>query len=204
MLYLEILRICVTLSERRNQLYKGCKLFNRPFLLSSFLGVLLAISSAEPAAIRVPADQPTIQAGIIAAIDGDTVLVADGTYTGTGNKRISFMGKAITVRSENGAEKTILNCENDGRGFTFKRQEARSSVLEGFTIINGNSTEGGGLYCFHASPTISECTIHYSEAILGGGIYCASSSLLINDCTISNNHLKAVESACGGGLCIIS
>ena len=43
-----------------------------------------------------------IQEGIDAAVDGDTVLVLDGTYSGTGNRDIGFLGKAITVRSENG------------------------------------------------------------------------------------------------------
>jgi hypothetical protein len=65
----------------------------------------------------------TIQEGIDAAVNGDTVLVKDGTYTGAGNKNLDYGGKAITVESENGAEFTIIDCENDGRGIYFHRGE---------------------------------------------------------------------------------
>ena len=61
--------------------------------------------------IYVPGDQPTIQAGINAASDGDTVLVADGTYTGDGTRDIDFGGKAIILQSQNGAENCIIDCE---------------------------------------------------------------------------------------------
>ena len=35
---------------------------------------------AQSQVINVPSDQPTIQSAINASVDGDTVLVADGTY----------------------------------------------------------------------------------------------------------------------------
>src|SRR5262245_49247689 len=60
--------------------------------------------------IHVPADQPTIQSGIDAAVDGDTVLVAPGLYV----ERIWFMGKAITVKSSGGPAVTVIDGSGPG------------------------------------------------------------------------------------------
>jgi len=81
-----------------------------PIGRAQFLTVVLAIGggmapAAFSATIHVPADQPTIQAGIDAAANGDTVLVAAGTY----NETINFMGKAITVASVSGPRDTIID-----------------------------------------------------------------------------------------------
>lgn len=75
--------------------------------------ILAAASLGSASTIHVPADQPTIQAGVNAAVDGDMVLVADGTYTGDGNRDMDFWGKAIVVMSENGAPETIIDCAGD-------------------------------------------------------------------------------------------
>ncbi len=50
------------------------------------------LASAAQATIHVPADQPTIQSGIDAAQNGDTVLVAPGNYA----ESLDFKGKGVT------------------------------------------------------------------------------------------------------------
>jgi gingipain R len=69
-------------------------------------------SPSGPQVINIPGDQPTIQAGINAASSGDEVVVAPGTYTGTGNINVTFDGKDITVRSSGGAGVTTIQALN--------------------------------------------------------------------------------------------
>ncbi|MDZ7698936.1 MAG: right-handed parallel beta-helix repeat-containing protein [Deltaproteobacteria bacterium] len=167
----------------------------------SILSVLLFSSLSFAATIHVPDDQPTIQAGIDAAVEGDTVLVADGTYKGDGNKNIDFKGKAITVQSENAAETCIIDCEGEGRGFYFYSAENQNSVLTGFTITNGNIYHGGGIYLtYGSSPTITKCIITSNTATSnGGGINCwKSANPHISNCVISNNVVTGGYNEGGG------
>ncbi len=160
-----------------------------------FLSFVFQPSICLPATIRVPTDYNTIQAAIDSAAEGDTVLVASGTYAGEGNKNLDFVGKAITVRSENGYSSTIIDCQYSGRGVYFRSGEQADSVLDGFTIQNGNvpndSTyygHGGGIFCYKSSPTISNCKISQCNADqFGGGISCRNASPAISNCIIESN-----------------
>jgi len=128
----------------------------------------------------------SIQAAINDAADGDTVLVHDGTYV----ENINFLGKAITVKSVNGAASTIINGNGTGSAVTFSSGEGSGSVLDGFTITNGgtNASLGGGIGCYSSSPIITNCIITGNRAYHGGGIDCESnSSPTIINCTISGN-----------------
>lgn len=153
------------------------------------------VPDAGAATIRVPQDYPTIQAGINAAAAGDTVLVADGIYTGSGNKNIEFKGKAITVMSEHGPESCMIDCQNNGRGFYFNASESSQTVLDGFTIINGYvtggyvSNRGGGIRIgTGASPRIQNCIITRNRATgMGAGIYVVSNASVFENCMISEN-----------------
>jgi parallel beta-helix repeat protein len=168
---------------------KTCSNANAQFIFL-LIFLILTTTTAFGAVIKVPKDYSTIQTGIDVASDGDTVLVADGIYTGFNNKNLDFNGKAITVRSENGPEKSIIDCENYGRGFYFHSLEFESSVISGFTIRNGNMDKGGGIFITNASPTVTNCIISENTANSsrgGGGIYCENSFPIITNCTISNN-----------------
>jgi len=156
--------------------------------------VLVFGGTALATTIHVPADQPTIQAGIDAASDGDTVLVADGTYTGEGNINLDFGGKAIVVKSENGAENCIIDGENESEtvGFNFNNGETTESVVNGFTITNCNCSFGAVITCyFSSSPTIINNIITGNYGTdCSGGIYCEDSSPnIINNIIKENGDL---------------
>jgi len=169
-----------------------------------------ASDPCENGSIEHPYD--AIQEAICMACYKDIVLVADGTYTGDGNRDIDFLGKAITVRSENGPNNCIIDCqgswehwEHPRRGFYFHSGEDRDSILQGFTIANGHfwysgSESGGGIYCRRASPTISNNIItHNTAGYAGAGICCDSSSA-----TITNNVIAGNFDASGGGIACLN
>ena len=82
---------------------------------------------------RVPEEYPTIQQAINVCGAGDTVLVAPGTYF----ERIHYLGKSIVVRSEAGAEETVLDGEYVGTVVTFGEGSDTTTVFEGFTVTRG-------------------------------------------------------------------
>jgi hypothetical protein len=140
------------------------------------------------------------------------VIVADGTYSGPGNRDIDFKGSAITIRSENGPGNCIIDCTGTEiephRGFYFHNGEEADSILEGFTITNGYGgliceeygcvSCGGGIYCHKSSPTIDNCTINSNAAgDHGGGMYnFDGSNPTLNNCTFSGNSADSF----GGGM----
>ena len=171
-------------------------------------------------------DFNNIQAAINDANNGDTIIVADGIYTGDGNRDIDFNGKAITVGSANGPENCIIDCNGTSyephRGFRFVSGEDANSGIIGFTITNGYAPliwvpyccpfgwepawPGGGIFCHRSSPTITNCTITGNQAIGdnprwdgGGGIACHGTYGSSNP-TITNCTFSGNSSSNGGGI----
>jgi hypothetical protein len=174
-------------------------------LLLTFFFLLLFSSATHAVTVYVPDDFVTIQAGIDACTDGDTVIVRDGTYTGDGNRDIIFWGKAIVLMSENGPETTIIDCEGSPsdihRGFWFQYGEDSGAVVNGFTIQNGFMWNGGGIYCQNnSSPTITgniiRMNISGSTSAGGGGIHSDFSSPRIEYNRITGN----ITTNFGGGI----
>ncbi len=170
--------------------------------------------------IHVPNDSTTIQGGIDGAVDGDTVLVADGVYTGDGNRDIDFEGKAIVVMSENGPDGTIIDCGGSPaethRGFKFTRGEGRNSVLSGFTITDGYAVAeypgppsgcGAGILIHtESSPVIENCLVENCTAeMFGGGMFIFRDSRpFVTNSTFRGNEAKHgfLIAGFGGGISI--
>ncbi|MEO0650674.1 MAG: hypothetical protein AAFZ65_08350, partial [Planctomycetota bacterium] len=132
--------------------------------LSLLLGALAPLGAAQTT-IHVPGDAPTIRDGLALAQDGDTVLVAPGTYA---EGELIFGGKAITLKSSGGPETTILDGQFSSRLLRFWDGEGPDSVVEGFTFQNGRAPDstsdafdqldGGAIVMLiDESPTIREC-----------------------------------------------
>jgi hypothetical protein len=122
--------------------------------------------------IHVPTDQPSIQAGIDVAVDGDTVLVNRGLY----KENIIFNGKSIVLASHfllTGDTADISETIIDGGGYSANRESTvriMSKVTEftqlvGFRIQSGNlqnrvdEASGAGIRVTNGSPKIRYCII---------------------------------------------
>jgi hypothetical protein len=162
--------------------------------------VLPLAAAAQADIINVPADQPTIQAGIEAASDGDVVEVAPGTYPET----IDFFGKAIALRSSDGRDVTAIDAQGAGSVVTCASGEGPDTVLEGFTITGGSATPassgGGGMVNDGSSPMVIDCTFigntaHGSSGGAGGGMANFNSSPTVTSCAFISNSAEL-----GGGM----
>ena len=138
-------------------------------------------------------DYTTIMGGIAASSNGDTIQVAECTYF----ENVDLLGKAVTVVSESGPDATIIDGNGFGSAVYMRSEEGPDTVLDGFTIRNGYSNGGGGVYCEDSSPTIQNNVIESnSGGTIGGGIYCLRSSP-----TITGNTIKLNDASMGGGIC---
>jgi len=195
------------------------------------MGLVLAglfTASARAAVIQVPDPGNgivSIQDGIDAAVDGDEVVVAPGTYG-----PVNFGGKAITVRSESGADATfiqgpvpaqdlvVMGGAPDGntlRGFTVRTSMLASCVVlsSGPAVVEENVIEqcgdldtGAGIKAYSSDAIIRNNTIRNNgvsrvgaggSPIKGGGLYLSGGSPRVFNNFILDNH-----QSCGLGFCI--
>ncbi|MCF7919666.1 MAG: T9SS type A sorting domain-containing protein [Candidatus Cloacimonetes bacterium] len=142
----------------------------------------------------------TIQEGIDASDNGDIILVEPGNYL----ENINFNGKVITLGSlfyttqdTSYISQTIIDGNQNGSVVTFNSGENIESELTGFTIINGNADNGGGISCLNSHPTINKVIITGNmAAVQGGGIYCEQASPHLLEVMITNNSATLF----GGGI----
>ena len=174
-----------------------------PALLSRHRISLLCLLATVPwlaqgATIRIPDDYATTQKGMDAALVGDTVLVAPGTYTGDGNRPLFFNDKDIVLLGEAGADATIIDCELVDRAVVFEGNESRDAVLEGLTLLRGNGYGKAGVAVFGGSPRYEGCQISHNFAWgRAGGVWVEGGQVSFIVCKIEANTARHSS---GGGI----
>ena len=150
--------------------------------------------------INIPENYSTIQEGIEAANEGDTVLVEIGTYY----ENLDFEGKNITLAStfilsgdESVIEETVIDGGQNWSVVSFNNGEDSTASLIGFTITNGEAHYGGGIYCKSYNtirgPNLENLIITGNTAVAyinsgcGGGVYSKGVNLQMTDVQISSN-----------------
>ena len=160
------------------------------------LSAVLARVEVKGAVINVPTDQPTIQQGIAAAANGDTVLVSPGVYY----EAIDFSSKRIVVASVAGPQATVIDAGRTNRVATITGSQGRSEGLQGFTLRNGN----GGLYLNGASVTIYNNIIQ-SNILCGSGMGIdveSCSPLIVSNIIAGNAQLAGCSGGNGAGILV--
>jgi hypothetical protein len=99
--------------------------------------VTLVAAVSFGATIHVPSQQPTIQAGINAASNGDTVLVAPGTYT----ERLVVDGKSVAIKSSGGYGVTFFQW-NAVSPYAILITNSATTSFDGFTWKDQSNLQG--------------------------------------------------------------
>ena len=138
----------------------------------------------------------TIQEGIDASADTDTVLVYPGIYFESINyntKNITVASLYLTTGDDQYIAQTIIDGNNENR--CVRIENCQNTSLIGFTIQNGyavggsSSGWGGGVLILNlGNGIVSNCRIINNTATLAGGSAVASSSLILKSNTFSENY----------------
>jgi len=166
---------------------------------------LLFVTVSYATVINVPADYSTIQGGIDAASDNDTVLVAAGTYI----ENLIWENKNISIISVAGPENTIIdgNASADTLGpvctvsnVNFNGDDVYD-VMDGFTLKNGKGSDyvsAGGLKINYSSVTFKNLIIKENQSseisVYSGAIVFGGSPRFINCSVVGNNDVGLMVS----------
>ena len=132
----------------------------------------------------------TLNGAVDAVYEGESIIATNGTYAA-----VNTLGKKITIRSIEGASKTIIDgggtnrCANLTGAYVVSSGYGAGSTLMGFTLQNGysTSTAGGAYY-----GTLVNCIVRGNKAeTSGGGVYYSA----LTNCVIASNMANM-----GGGI----
>jgi len=176
------------------------------------------VSAAQPdyRTVRVPTDQPTVQAGVDAAGEGDLVLVEPGTY----EEAVAVTTPGVTLRGEDrnavvldgGFERTNgVDVDADGvavENLTVRRFQANGvywAEVEGFrgSYLTAYNNGDYGVYATHSRDGRFEAC--YASGHPDAGFYLGRSQpfvALVTDCVAERNSWGYSGTSAGGDLTV--
>ncbi|GEM_PF-6447684 len=154
--------------------------------------------------IDVPADYATIQGALTAAVAGDVICVAAGTWS----EDIDFGGVDVILHGE---DRTTTTISGTGTGPVVTASNLTSAAqLGGFTITGGGGSSGGaGVYASSSDLGFTHLTVQgnhasHSGQLKGGGMFLTNSDSELSVVQILGNSLAVTNNATayGAGLYI--
>ncbi len=148
--------------------------------------------------LHVPGGHKTIQEAVRNAADGDTILVAPGTYQ-LYFDNLTIIHESLNLKSSQGARQTVI-IGKSGRPVISIAGTSRV-VIDGFTISSTHidrriSRHGGAIYCGpETAPVIKNNILVDNVSVSGGAIYCDTQS----SPTICDNIIKGNKALVAGG-----
>ncbi|GEM_PF-3644201 len=190
-------------------------------LLLTLILVVFLVPTGNTAVIHVPGEVPDIQAAVDLAQNGDTVIIAPGVYSGSGNVNIQIRSKRMSIESSGGPDVTTIDCRFAGPAFDTLEFDSvdRTTRIAGLTIrnafsdwgaihadapiliedcrfIENQSREHGGAICGRGSAWIRRCLFDSNYcAGRGGAVFFRQSAPIIDHCTFVNNQTLSMDQA---------
>jgi hypothetical protein len=189
-----------------------------PPLFASTTGAGTACAQDDPCTLSTALDQ---------AADGDTIYVAQGTYTGSGQAVITVTHTITVYGGWDGAAGGPVSRDPDAYPTILDGQGQRrvvfingtiSPVIDGFTITGGNGSSatpypgyGGGILSTYGAPLIANNVISHNVAYTstssvgyGGGICVRNSAaIVISGNVVISNVASTGYTGNGGGIYVL-
>ena len=188
------------------------------------LFIIIILIQAMPvlgATLSFPSGYGTIQAALTAAVTGDIIDIAAGTYT---EKNLVISNKSVTIRGA-GRSLTIVQAfatanntpANNCSVFSFDGTYTAgvTFTVQDMTIQNGyNTFSGGGIRINNAGTQVDAPTLNLTNLNIvqntsaaggggGGGVYVVGPvNLIVDGCNISSNTMNS-STGLGGGIAFL-
>jgi len=140
--------------------------------------------------INIPDDYPTIQEGINASENGDTVLVQPGRYIENiiiDDSRVVLGSLFLTTCDTSYINSTIIDGDSSGSVIHCGTWGDTTTAIIGFKIMRGMADYGGGGINSNNLARISHNIICNNSATRGGGIFITGSPIIENNLIMNNS-----------------